>query len=419
VSAGVSLASQLSTASSGGPHQFRGGGWPHSSQGYKHISDIHTRLSEVDRKQEEVKRALEAIKAMPTPSAGADGRPTGGQALAHTAAFFLGGIPQLRTLLELGQGADPMEVVSSVMQDIQMYCAVDHIFLADTQAMNRINARAVVIYMRTPFHKQEAMIKLKRFLAHWEVQEATVRDCFPTDMMERARHLASYGAHLRRTEDSARRYQVINRNSEPILQVAGSNGRYVDQGVDEEALKVLIAGQADNRTQREANRGKTGPSHAAKNKRYNKHSSGSSSPMATDEDVAGSAIPAGLANAVPQGSQRKTTNLASANLSRRGRASESELLREAGRLNASSSATASQPIQPQQQPQRQPQPQHQPQQQPQPQPQPLQHQPLQTGGRALAVPQPGDGPRQVAPPQVAANMVVSGHSGISRANGPP
>ncbi len=113
-----------------------------------------------------------------------------------------------------------MEVISTVMRDIHMYCTVDRIFLADTQAANRVNTRAVVIYMRTPFHKREAMIKLKRFLAHWKVQEATVRDCFPTEVMERARHLASYGAHLRRTEDSVRRYQVINRGGEPVLQVA-------------------------------------------------------------------------------------------------------------------------------------------------------------------------------------------------------
>jgi hypothetical protein len=76
------------------------------------------------------------------------------------------------------------------------------------------------------------MIKLKRLLAQWRVQEATVRDCFPTDRMERARHLASYGAHLRRTEDSVRRYQVINRSGEPVLQVASATGRYTDQEVD-------------------------------------------------------------------------------------------------------------------------------------------------------------------------------------------
>jgi hypothetical protein len=371
------------------------------------ISDIHTRLSEVDRKQAEVQRALEAIKAMPNPNAGMAARPP--QTLSHTAAFFLGGIPQLRSLLELGQRADPMEVVSSVMRDVRMYCAVDRIFLADTQATNRLEARAVVIYMRTPFHKREAMIKLKRYLAHWEVQEATVRDCFPTDVMERARNLASYGAHLRRTEDSIRRYQVVNRNGEPILQVAGGNGRYVDQAIDEEALKALIAGQAANRVQRVANRGKTGPRHAAKNKNYSKQASGRSSPMATDEEASNSAIPADSVNAVPQGPQRKTTHLAAANLGRRGRAAESVPAQGAQRLMAPTPPPAGSlprlPLPPQ--PQQQPQPQRQLQHRPQPQP----HlpQPQQPGGRFPVVPQPGDGPRMGMLSQGMANAAAYGH----------
>ncbi len=204
-----------------------------------------------------------------------------------------------------------------MLRDIQMYCAVDRIFLADTQATSRVDTRAVVVYMRTLFHKREAMIKLKRLLAQWRVQEAIVRDCFPTDRMERARHLASYGAHLRRTEDSVRRYQVINRSGEPVLQVASANGRYTDQAVDEEALRELIAGQDKTRDQRAVNRGKTGPRHTAKNRRTkaSRNSSGRSSPMATDqEDGLGSTIPAGSSNAVPQGPQRRTTNLESASL---------------------------------------------------------------------------------------------------------
>jgi hypothetical protein len=185
------------------------------------ISDIHVKLSATDRKQEELRQALESLRAMPalTATTGGSGPPP-----AHNAAFFLGGIPQLRTALDFRPQADPMEVVSTVLRDIQMYCAVDRIFLADTQATNRVDTRAVVVYMRTPFHKREAMIKLKRLLAQWRVQEATVRDCFPTDRMERARHLASYGAHLRRTEDSVRRYQVINKSGEPVLQVVSANG---------------------------------------------------------------------------------------------------------------------------------------------------------------------------------------------------
>ncbi len=145
-----------------------------------------------------------------------------------------------------------------------------------------------------------------------------MRDCFPTDRMERARHLASYGAHLRRTEDSVRRYQVINRSGEPVLQVASANERYIDQDIDEEALRELIAGQDKTRELRGINRGKTGPRHTAKNRRTkaSKNSSGRSSPMATDQEdgPAGPTVPARSSNAVPQGPQRITTNLESASL---------------------------------------------------------------------------------------------------------
>jgi hypothetical protein len=295
-----------------------------------------------------------------------------------------------------------MEVVTVVMRDIRMYCAVDRIFLADSQATSRIHTRAVVVYMRTPFHKREAMIKLKKFLAHWQVQDATVRDCFPTDVMERARHLASYGAHLRRTEDSVRRYQVVNRRGEPVLQVAGSNGRYVDHAVDEVALKALIAGQADNRPQREADRGKTGPRHTAKNKKRNttKKSSGRSSPMATDDDSSTNpAIQTGSVNAVPQSQVRTTINLTSASLNRRDRSTDSEQYRGPPRManppvsTAERSQLPRQPLHPLQRP---PMQQQRPPQQVEPL-QPQQPQQQRQDGRLPAVPQPGSGPRQVAP----------------------
>lgn len=177
----------------------------------------------------------------------------------------------------------------------------------------------------------------------------------------------------------------------------------------------MIAGQADNRTQREADRGKHGPRHVAKNKRHNvgKKSSGRSSTMATDEDnTPSSAIPAGSANAVLQGPLRKPTNLASANLGRRDKSSESEQPREAGCLIRPPAAVPGQPLLPQQQLQPR---QHQPQQQPQfqqrvpPQPHPLQPQPQWPDGCALAVPQPGNGLRQLAPPQGMATTASHGH----------
>jgi hypothetical protein len=377
------------------------------------ISDIRVKLSATDRKQEELRQALESLKAMPTLSTTGG---SGGPPPAHNAAFFLGGIPQLRSALEFRPQADPMEVVSTVLRDIQMYCAVDRIFLADTQAANRVDTRAVVVYMRTPFHKREAMVKLKKFLAQWRVMEATVRDCFPTDRMERARNLASYGAHLRRTEDEVRRYQVINRNGEPVLQVAGSSGRYTDHVVDEEALRELVAGQDRSREQRGVNRGKTGPRHIAKNKKgkASRTSSGRSSPMATDQDdgPASAAIAAKSSNAVPQGPQRTTKNLELASLRKKTGSSEATQPQPTHRSRQQQQRASPPP-----QPQRQQQPRHrsvsrsetqslhEPQPQPQPQPrQPLQPQPQphQEGQRPV-VPQPGGVLRRVAPPQHMAN----------------
>ncbi len=65
--------------------------------GVASISDIHIKLSDTDRKQEELRQALESLKAMPTLTASTV---QGGPHPAHNAAFFLGGIPQLRSLLE-------------------------------------------------------------------------------------------------------------------------------------------------------------------------------------------------------------------------------------------------------------------------------------------------------------------------------
>jgi hypothetical protein len=61
------------------------------------ISDIHSKLSATDRMQEELRQALESLRAMPAMSANAGHN---GPQPAHNSAFFLGGIPQLRTTLE-------------------------------------------------------------------------------------------------------------------------------------------------------------------------------------------------------------------------------------------------------------------------------------------------------------------------------
>ncbi len=149
----------------------------------------------------------------------------------------------------------------------------------------------------------------------------------------------------------------------------------------------MISGQDRNRDQRMINRGKTGPRHTAKNRRAkaSKNSSGRSSPMATDQEdgPVGPTIPAGSSNAVPQGPQRRTTNLEFASLRKEAGSVDSRQSqpREAARQAAISRQQrqrASPPSQPQRQqrpqlqspPRSEPQPQYEQQPQPQLQPHP-------------------------------------------------
>jgi hypothetical protein len=128
---------------------------------------------------------------------GATGTGNQQQEAGHATDFFLGGIPQLRQALGLPPHSDPVEVVATMLKTLSLYCSVDRIFVADNAAKIRTEARAVVLQMRSSFHKRDAMVKTKQFLATRQVTDATVRDCFPSAAMEIARNLNRYGGHLR------------------------------------------------------------------------------------------------------------------------------------------------------------------------------------------------------------------------------
>ncbi len=78
---------------------------------------------------------------------------------------------------------------------------MDRMVLADGQARqekNRMKARAIIIVMRSPNHKREALIRIKRFLAQQQIREVSISDCFPNQSMDKARALARMGAEQRR-----------------------------------------------------------------------------------------------------------------------------------------------------------------------------------------------------------------------------
>jgi hypothetical protein len=185
---------------------------------------------------------------------------------------------------------DPVEVVAAVLKELALYCSVDRIYVADNQAPTRLEARAVVLHMRSTFHKWDTMVKVKQYLARHQVRDAAVRDCFPSAIMEVARNLNRYGGHLKRNQGVQRYRFIADRDGHPVLQTAKQDAGYTDHPVSVAEMESFLASLGANATQqpRQMTKGKTGPNHRAKNR-------------------GGQQMPS--ANHVPQGPIRQTLHL--------------------------------------------------------------------------------------------------------------
>jgi hypothetical protein len=130
------------------------------------------------------------------------------------------------------------------MRDMGIYAGMDSIVLADNAAKSRLEARAVIIHMRSSFHKRAAMVILHRELASQRLPGTTVRDCFPTAVMSKVKRLNRLGIELK-TTGKITRFQVINRKGQPILQTGQRNQNYADyQGTIEEEEEETANGGA-------------------------------------------------------------------------------------------------------------------------------------------------------------------------------
>jgi hypothetical protein len=138
------------------------------------------------------------------------------------AALFIGGVLQMKEMFNM-MDADPLGVVSHLLNLVSCSCAVDGMFPADGKAATRKLANGVVVFMRTPYHKKEALIRVKRFIMHNKLDRAAVRDCFPGAALEEARRQTQKGAQMKRRGEISR-YRVINIRGQPVLQV-GSGDR--------------------------------------------------------------------------------------------------------------------------------------------------------------------------------------------------
>ena len=160
------------------------------------------------------------------------------QTVTDDHALFLGGIHALRDFFK-SPNADPAQIVKYLLMDLHMYCSMDRCGLADGQARtagDRMQARAMVIVMRSVQHKKETIIRIKRYLGQNQIRNVTVSDIFPPDKIEKVKAYSRY-AQKAKNEKKIARYRVVNKEGNVTLQIQErNNGKYKDYQPTEEQL---------------------------------------------------------------------------------------------------------------------------------------------------------------------------------------
>ncbi len=99
-----------------------------------------------------------------------------------------------------------------------------------------MQARAMIVVMRSPSHKKEALIRMKRFLSQKAIKDVSINDCFPNEVLDIAKQLARYGAAQRRAGGIIR-YRVINKQGRPVLQTLKEGENFKDNKVADSELE--------------------------------------------------------------------------------------------------------------------------------------------------------------------------------------
>jgi hypothetical protein len=187
------------------------------------------RLKELEASMAQISSTQETLHQQVSQQTGKEGATPLTTSIADTYenSIFFGGIPAFRERLGLHPHSDPIFVMSRLMRDMGIYAGMDSIVLADNAAKSRLEARAVIIHMRSSFHKRAAMVILRRELASQRLPGTTVRDCFPTAVMAKVKRLNRFGMELK-TAGKITKFQVINRRGQPILQTGQRNQNYAD-----------------------------------------------------------------------------------------------------------------------------------------------------------------------------------------------
>jgi hypothetical protein len=164
-----------------------------------------------------------------------------------------------------------------------------------------MQARAMIVVMRSPNHKKEAMIRIKRFLAQKKIRDVSINDCFPNDTLDKAKALARYGAAQRRAGGIIR-YRVVNKQGQAVLQMLKEGGNFKDANISEEQLEPYRrAAQPMETDAQESNTTRSDPNNTgARQKDRQKSTSGSNNVPLMGNNKQTSKQPATRRPVVPQ-----------------------------------------------------------------------------------------------------------------------
>ncbi len=156
-------------------------------------------------------------------------------------SFVIGGLIGLRKFYHAPR-VDPAQLIRNVLYDLWIPCAHVKISIADktaSDARDRQKARAMIVTMRTPKQKKDAIQKIKRYLLQWGIEETSVEDYFPNHTLSKAKKLRGYAAELKR-EGKIHGYRVINVQGTVVLQTCQEGEAY--ESIDESHIDLSNQG---------------------------------------------------------------------------------------------------------------------------------------------------------------------------------
>ncbi len=160
-------------------------------------------------------------------------------------SFVVGGLHGLRKLYNAPK-LDPAQLIRNVLYDIWVPCKNVKISIADktaNEARDRQKARAMIITMQTGQQKKETIQKFKRYLLHWGIEETSVEDYFPSQLLPRAKQLRKHAADLKKA-GRIHGYRVLNVQGAVVLQTCKEGEEYVsmdDSQIDLGGLQHQVA----------------------------------------------------------------------------------------------------------------------------------------------------------------------------------